>query len=148
MWTFSWLVTTLSCSRPGPFAFLIGFSAPFTHYAQYGAAQGNYSLLEPMPAWLQRSYRECLSVNREFLAKDLGFDGVTPNSLDSVCDRDFVVEYLMWSTLLLTHFSQFAEDVIITNLLKGVDRKRRGQACQRKGCCRTEDRREEGHDTS
>lgn len=60
-------------------------------------------------------------VDREFLAKELGFDGVTPNSLDSVCDRDFVVEFLMWSTLLLTHFSQFAEDVIITNLLKGVD---------------------------
>lgn len=60
-------------------------------------------------------------VDREFLAKELGFDGVTPNSLDSVCDRDFVVEFLMWSTLLLTHISQFAEDVIITNLLKGVD---------------------------
>jgi len=60
-------------------------------------------------------------VDREFLAAELGFDGVTPNSLDSVCDRDFVVEFLMWSTLLLTHLSQFAEDVIITNLLKGVD---------------------------
>ena len=60
-------------------------------------------------------------VDREFLAKELGFDGVTANSLDSVCDRDFVVEFLMWSTLLLTHVSQFAEDVIITNLLKGVD---------------------------
>lgn len=60
-------------------------------------------------------------VDREFLAAELGFDGVTPNSLDSVCDRDFVVEFLMWSTLLLTHFSQFAEDVIVTNLLKGVD---------------------------
>lgn len=59
-------------------------------------------------------------VDREFLAKELGFDGVTPNSLDAVCDRDFVVEFLMWSTLLLTHLSQFAEDVIITNLLKGV----------------------------
>lgn len=60
-------------------------------------------------------------IDREFLAKELGFEGVTPNSLDAVCDRDFVVEFLMWSTLLLTHLSQFAEDVIITNLLKGVD---------------------------
>mmetsp|Transcript_3840 Transcript_3840/g.7089 ORF Transcript_3840/g.7089 Transcript_3840/m.7089 type:complete len:468 (+) Transcript_3840:46-1449(+) len=60
-------------------------------------------------------------VDREFLAAELGFDGVTPNSLDSVCDRDFVVEFLMWSTLLLTHMSQIAEDVIITNLLKGID---------------------------
>mmetsp|Transcript_19542 Transcript_19542/g.53779 ORF Transcript_19542/g.53779 Transcript_19542/m.53779 type:complete len:467 (+) Transcript_19542:161-1561(+) len=60
-------------------------------------------------------------VDREFIRQELGFDGVTPNSLDSVCDRDFVVEFLMWSTLLLTHLSQFAEDVIITNMLKGVD---------------------------
>jgi argininosuccinate lyase len=59
-------------------------------------------------------------IDREFLAKELGFDGVTSNSLDSVCDRDFVVDFLMWSTLLQTHLSQFAEDVIITNLLRGV----------------------------
>lgn len=60
-------------------------------------------------------------VDREFLAGELGFDGVTSNSLDSVCDRDFVVEFLFWSTMLHTHFSQFAEDVIITNLLRGVE---------------------------
>ena len=60
-------------------------------------------------------------VDREFLANELGFEGVTSNSLDSVCDRDFVVEFLMWSTLLLTHLSQFAEDVIINNLLKGIE---------------------------
>jgi argininosuccinate lyase len=60
-------------------------------------------------------------IDREFMAKELGFDGVSPNSLDAVCDRDFVVEFLMWHTLMLTHLSQFAEDVIITNLLKGVD---------------------------
>lgn len=60
-------------------------------------------------------------VDREFLAKELGFEGVTPNSLDSVCDRDFVVEYLLWATMLLMHLSQFAEDLIITNMLKGVD---------------------------
>lgn len=60
-------------------------------------------------------------IDREFLAKELGFDGVTANSLDSVCDRDFVVEFLMWSTMLHTHISQLAEDLIITNMLKGVD---------------------------
>jgi len=61
------------------------------------------------------------AIDRAFLAQELGFDGVTPNSLDSVCDRDFVVEFLMWSTLFCTHLSQFAEDVIINNLLRGID---------------------------
>merc|ERR1712194_189673 len=60
-------------------------------------------------------------VDRTFLAKELGFEGGTPNSLDSVCDRDFVVEFLMWHSLMLTHISQFAEDVIINNLLKCID---------------------------
>jgi argininosuccinate lyase len=59
-------------------------------------------------------------VDREFLAKELGFDGVTSNSLDATCDRDFVVEFLMWSTLFHTHISQLAEDLIIINLLRGV----------------------------
>jgi len=60
-------------------------------------------------------------IDREFLAKELNFEGgVTSNSLDSVCDRDFVVEFLMWSALLLTHLSQFAEDVIIMNLQKCI----------------------------
>merc|ERR1711957_314096 len=45
-------------------------------------------------------------VDREFLAAELGSDGVTLNSLDATCDRDFVVEFLMWSTLLLTHLSR------------------------------------------
>ena len=60
-------------------------------------------------------------VDRSFLASELGFEGITLNSLDSVCDRDFIVEFLMWSTLFLTHLSQFAEDIIINNLLKCVD---------------------------
>ncbi|KAL7499069.1 hypothetical protein ACHAWT_008029 [Skeletonema menzelii] len=60
-------------------------------------------------------------VDREFLAKELGFEGVTSNSLDSVCDRDFVAEFLMWHSLFLTHLSQMAEDLIINNMLKCVD---------------------------
>mmetsp|Transcript_41776 Transcript_41776/g.87676 ORF Transcript_41776/g.87676 Transcript_41776/m.87676 type:complete len:469 (+) Transcript_41776:233-1639(+) len=60
-------------------------------------------------------------VDREFLAQELGFEGVTANSLDSVCDRDFVAEFLMWHALMLTHLSQFAEDLIINNMLKCVD---------------------------
>jgi len=60
-------------------------------------------------------------IDRTFLAEELGFaGGVTSNSIDATCDRDFVVEFLMWATLLLTHISQLAEDLIITNLLKGV----------------------------
>jgi argininosuccinate lyase len=79
------------------------------------------SHLAPLVRDAQRLQDIIPRANQQFLTNELHFDGVTSNSLDSVCDRDFVVEFLFWSTLLLTHLSQFAEDVIITNLLKGVD---------------------------
>jgi Lyase len=37
---------------------------------------------------------------------------------DTVCDRDFVAEYMWWSSLTLTHLSQLAEDLIIMNYAK------------------------------
>ena len=60
-------------------------------------------------------------VDRDYLASELGFDGVTSNSIDGVSDRDFVAEFLMWHSLLLVHLSQFAEDLIINNMLRCVD---------------------------
>lgn len=52
-------------------------------------------------------------VDRDFLAKELGFDGVVGNSLLGVADRDFVVETLQWATLTMNHISKWAEDLII-----------------------------------
>jgi argininosuccinate lyase len=53
-----------------------------------------------------------LNIDRERLAKSLGFARATRNSLDAVSDRDFAVEYLFASSLLLTHLSRLAEDLI------------------------------------
>lgn len=52
-------------------------------------------------------------VDREFLASELGFEGVIENSLIGVGDRDFVVETLQWGTLVMSHISRWAEDLII-----------------------------------
>ena len=46
------------------------------------------------------------------LAK-LGFDGVIPNSLDAVGDRDFILDFLFGSSMIMTHMSRFAEDLIL-----------------------------------
>jgi argininosuccinate lyase len=51
-------------------------------------------------------------IDREFIAKELGFDGITPNSLYGVSDRDFVAEFLFWSSLTMVHLSRWSEDLI------------------------------------
>ena len=54
-------------------------------------------------------------IDREFLAQELGCNGVTDNSLDSVGNRDFIIEFLFWSSLTMIHLSRWAEDLIIFN---------------------------------
>jgi argininosuccinate lyase len=53
------------------------------------------------------------NIDREVLAANLGFAGVTQNSLDAVSDRDGVAEFMFAASLLSTHLSKFAEDIII-----------------------------------
>jgi argininosuccinate lyase len=52
-------------------------------------------------------------INREELAKALGFEGVSRNSLDAVSDRDFAVEFLSACSLIMVHLSRLAEDIIL-----------------------------------
>ncbi len=52
-------------------------------------------------------------INREMVAKTLGFDGVCQNSLDAVSDRDFAIEFTSASALLMTHLSRFSEELIL-----------------------------------
>ncbi len=54
-------------------------------------------------------------IDREFLAKELGFTRITANSMDAVSDRDFVVEYQSAAALTMVHLSRLAEDVILWN---------------------------------
>src|SRR3954453_20556906 len=51
-------------------------------------------------------------LDRETTASELGFDGVTANSLDAVGDRDFVVEVLAATALGMVHLSRLAEEIV------------------------------------
>jgi len=51
-------------------------------------------------------------LDREMTATELGFDGVTANSLDAVGDRDFVVETLAAVALAMVHLSRLAEELV------------------------------------
>ena len=52
-------------------------------------------------------------VDRREVAKELGFDDVTANSLDAVSDRDFAIDFVNACALVMIHLSRFCEDLII-----------------------------------
>ena len=52
-------------------------------------------------------------LDRKALARDLGFSGITANSLDAVSDRDFALEFLFALTTLAMHLSRLAEDMVL-----------------------------------
>ena len=52
-------------------------------------------------------------IDRQMTAKALGFDRPTANSLDSVADRDFVLETLAAAAIAATHLSRFAEELVL-----------------------------------
>jgi argininosuccinate lyase len=52
-------------------------------------------------------------IDRESVARELGFDGVTENSLDAVSDRDFAIEFVSACSLLMVHLSRWSEELIL-----------------------------------
>lgn len=54
-------------------------------------------------------------LDREYTAELLGFAGPTLNSMDSVSDRDYVIEYLAALSTIMMHLSRFSEEIIIWN---------------------------------
>ncbi len=54
-------------------------------------------------------------LDREYVARLLHFDGVTRNSMDSVADRDYLIEFLAALSVIMMHLSRFSEEIILWN---------------------------------
>jgi len=54
-------------------------------------------------------------LDRNFLAKELGFSSIMENSMDAVSDRDFIIDFVYFTVLTSLHLSRLAEDLIIYN---------------------------------
>lgn len=52
-------------------------------------------------------------IDREWVAQQLGFDGVTRNSLDSVSDRDFAIEFCAGAATIMMHLSRLSEELVL-----------------------------------
>ena len=53
------------------------------------------------------------NIDREFVAKELGFDGVCKNSLDAVSDRDFAIEFSAAAAMIMMHISRLSEELVL-----------------------------------
>ena len=52
-------------------------------------------------------------LDREFVARELGFNKVSTNSLDAVSDRDFVIEYAAVAAIVMMHLSRLSEELVL-----------------------------------
>ena len=52
-------------------------------------------------------------IDRNFVANALGFDGIYQNTLDAVSDRDFIIEFLAASSLIMMHLSRLSEELVL-----------------------------------
>jgi argininosuccinate lyase len=53
------------------------------------------------------------NVDRDFLARELGFSQISQNSLDAVSDRDFVLDYQAAASICMMHISRLAEEIVL-----------------------------------
>ncbi len=53
------------------------------------------------------------AIDREFVAKELGFDKVSQNSMDAVSERDFIIEFSSAAATIMMHLSRFSEELIL-----------------------------------
>ena len=78
-----------------------------------GRLQDTYKRTDQMPLGSGALATSTYPIDREFVAKELEFSDVTWNSLDSVSDRDYVIETLSALSIIMMHLSRFSEEIIL-----------------------------------
>lgn len=79
----------------------------------YGRLDDCYTRMDEMPLGSGALATTTYPIDRDAVAKALGFRAVTANSMDSVADRDFVIELLGAISILMMHLSRFSEEIIL-----------------------------------
>jgi argininosuccinate lyase len=54
-----------------------------------------------------------LPIDRQWVAKELGFEGISANSMDAVSDRDFVIDFMSAGAVLMMHLSRLSEEIVL-----------------------------------
>lgn len=78
-----------------------------------GRLQDAYKRTDSMPLGSGALATSTYPIDREYVSDQLGFSSITLNSLDSVSDRDYVIETLSSLSLIMMHLSRFSEEIIL-----------------------------------
>ena len=78
-----------------------------------GRLQDLYKRIDVLPLGSAALAGTSFPIDREFVAKQLGFSKVSENSLDAVSDRDFILEFLSDSAILMMHLSRLGEELVL-----------------------------------
>lgn len=79
----------------------------------YGRLEDSLRRVDVMPLGSGALAGVTYNIDRAFLAQELGFSGVSRNSLDAVSERDFVIEYEAAASICMMHLSRLAEEVVL-----------------------------------
>ena len=106
--------THLKNAQPISFAhYLLAYVEMFKRDKKRFASNLNY--IEECPLGVGALAGTSYKIDRNFTSKKLGFKKPTNNSIDSVSDRDFVLDFLSSASICAVHISRFAEELIIWN---------------------------------
>ena len=72
-----------------------------------------YQRTDQMPLGSGALAGSTFPLDRHYVAEQLGFAGITANSLDGVSDRDFAVEFTAAAALIMVHLSRFCEEIVL-----------------------------------
>ncbi|MDU1068955.1 argininosuccinate lyase [Clostridium sp.] len=104
--------THLQKAQPITFAHhILAYAEMFKR--DYGRLTDCYKRLDEMPLGSGALATSTYPIDRDAVARDLGFSKVTLNSLDSVSDRDYAIETLSCLSMIMMHLSRFSEEIIL-----------------------------------
>jgi argininosuccinate lyase len=75
--------------------------------------QENMKRVNVMPLGSAALAGSTFNLDREMVARELGFETVSANSMDAVSDRDFVLDFLFASSVLMMHLSRLSEELVL-----------------------------------
>jgi len=78
-----------------------------------GRMQDLYKRIDVLPLGSAALAGTSFPIDREFVASQLGFSGISENSLDAVSDRDFILEFLSASAISMMHLSRLGEELVL-----------------------------------